>query len=193
MAKTDLLIQSVCVYCASSQAVGDNYKKVARELGQLIGDSGFELVYGGASIGLMGEVARGVHERGGRVVGVLPRFFLNKDITYEAADELIVTQDMRERKSIMDGRADAFIALPGGVGTLEEAMEILSQIQLKQTAKPLVFINTEKFYSRLESFFHHLVELDFAKQETLDLFGMEDCPEGALQYIRNHYAKRSRD
>lgn len=193
MVKTGLPIQSVCVYCASSQAVSDNYKKVARELGQLIGDSGYELIYGGASIGLMGEVARGVHERGGRVVGVLPRFFLNKDITYEAADELIVTQDMRERKSIMDGRADAFIVLPGGVGTLEEAMEILSQIQLKQTAKPLVFINTEGFYHQLERFFHHLVDLDFAKQEMLQLFGMEDNPVAAVEYIRSHYAKRSRD
>ncbi len=181
--------QSVCVFCASSEAVGEGYKKVARNLGHLIGEAGLELIYGGASIGLMGEVARGVHERRGRVVGVLPRFFLNKEITYEAADELIVTQDMRERKSIMDGRADAFIVLPGGVGTLEEAMEILSQIQLKQTTKPLVFINTDGFYDGLEDFFRHLVKLDFAKQKTFKLFGMEKNPEGALGYIRHHYAK----
>lgn len=189
MAKQESHVQSVCVFCASSPVVGEVYKSVARDLGHLIGEAGLELIYGGASIGLMGEVARGVHERRGRVVGVLPRFFLNKDITYEAADELIVTQDMRERKSIMDERADAFIVLPGGVGTLEEAMEILSQIQLKLTVKPLVFVNTDEFYSGLEDFFRHLIDLKFAKPETLKLFGLVDSPKKALEYIRIFYAE----
>ena len=91
------------------------------------------LIYGGASIGLMGCVARGVHEFGGQVTGVLPEFFKIKEIEYGDADELIVTKDMRERKAVMDQKSDAFITLPGGIGTMEEAMEILSMKQLKLT------------------------------------------------------------
>ena len=107
----------ICVFCASSQAVDGLYHETAADLGRRIGCLGLELVYGGASIGLMGAVARGVHEQGGRVVGVIPEFFRkqDKDIEYAAADELIVTSDMRERKAVMDARSDAFITLPGRV------------------------------------------------------------------------------
>ena len=188
MDKERAVCRSVCVFCASSESVDPAYKKVARELGQLLADAGRELVYGGASIGLMGEVARGVHERRGRVVGVLPRFFLDKNITYEAADELIVTRDMRERKGIMDERADAFVVLPGGVGTLEEAMEIMSQVQLKLTRKPLVFINTNGFYDGLRLFLTQLIEQKFAKPEALRFFEMVARPAGAMETIARHYA-----
>ncbi len=188
MDQPETSLKSVCVFCASSPLADEHFRKVARELGQKIGEAGLDLIYGGASIGLMGEVALGVHERRGRVVGVLPRFFLDKDITYEAADELVITQDMRERKSIMDDRADAFIVLPGGIGTLEEAMEILSQIQLKQTNKPLVFINTDGFYDGLEVFFRHLIDMKFAKPKTMGLFGWVEDPAGALRYVEQYYA-----
>ena len=112
-------IKSICVFCGSSQAVEGHYKSVATELGREIGRRGADLVYGGASIGLMGCVARGVHEEKGKVIGILPEFFRKKDIEYLDADELIVTKDMRERKARMDERSDAFIVLPGGIGTLE--------------------------------------------------------------------------
>ena len=104
-------IKSICVFCGSSQAVEDSYKSVATELGREIGRRGADLVYGGASIGLMGCVARGVHEEKGKVIGILPEFFRKKDIEYLDADELIVTKDMRERKAKMDERSDAFIVL----------------------------------------------------------------------------------
>lgn len=182
-----VVCRSVCVFCGSSGAVDPAFLKVARQLGQLLADAGMELVYGGASIGLMGEVARGVHERRGRVVGVLPRFFLDKKITYEAADELIVTRDMRERKAIMDERADAFVVLPGGVGTLEEAMEIMSQIQLKLTRKPLVFINTFGFYDGLRVFLAQLIEAKFAKPEAMQFFDMVANPAGAMEMIARRY------
>ena len=125
-------IQSICVFCASSNSVDDLFKQTALELGKEMGKRGIKLVYGGASIGLMGCVARGVHEEKGKVVGVLPEFFKTKDIEYSEADELIVTNDMRERKAVMDQRSDAFIVLPGGIGTLEEAMEIFSQLDVDQ-------------------------------------------------------------
>ena len=176
-------VKSICVYCASSKEVHQEFLEMACDLGRRMARQGIDLVYGGASIGLMGAVARGVHQEGGRVVGVLPRFFMVDGIRYDEADELIVTEDMRDRKAEMDRRSDAFIVLPGGIGTLEEAMEILSMKQLKLTSKPLVFINTRKFYDGLIGNLREMVELQFAKSESLDLFTVEPDPESALKYI----------
>lgn len=180
------MIRSVCVFCSSSESVDEVYKATATDLGRRLGRLGLNLVYGGASIGLMGCVARGVHECGGNVTGVLPEFFKIKEIEYGEADELIVTKDMRERKAVMDQKSDAFITLPGGIGTLEEAMEILSMKQLKLTTKPLVFINTCNFYDGLIENLQEMVELKFAKQETVELFAIEPDPEAALQYILDY-------
>jgi len=179
-------IKSICVFCASSSAVDPVYLSAAFDLGRCLGREGIDLVYGGASIGLMGEVARGVHQENGKVVGVLPKFFKKKDIEYEDADELIVTRDMRERKAVMDERSDAFIALPGGVGTLEEALEILSMIQLQLTQKPLVFVNTRNFYGALLQHFQNMVDWKFAKAETLELFAMVNTPAEAVAIIKEY-------
>jgi cytokinin riboside 5'-monophosphate phosphoribohydrolase len=180
-------IKSVCVFCASSESVGEFFKDIAFELGCELGKKGIELIYGGASIGLMGSVARGVHKEKGKVVGVLPKFFKTKDIEYSEADELIVTQDMRERKAVMDQRSDAFIVLPGGIGTLEEAMEILSMRQLRLTDKPLVFINTKGFYDGLFKNFEEMVELKFAKPNILDMYTKASDPKNAMEYLFNHH------
>ena len=173
------------MFCGSSQSVDDCYKKVATELGQEIGRRGIDLIYGGASIGLMGCVAHGVHQEKGKVIGILPEFFHTKDIGYLDADELIVTQDMRERKAKMDERSDAFIVLPGGLGTLEEALEILSMRQLKLTDKPLVFINTVGFFDKLNETISSMIEKKFAKENIRTLFAMTPNPQTALEYILN--------
>tara|TARA_Y100001960_G_scaffold307182_1_gene363212 strand:+ start:144 stop:647 length:504 start_codon:yes stop_codon:yes gene_type:complete len=165
--------------------VDDRYKKVATELGQEIGKRGIDLIYGGASIGLMGCVAHGVHQEKGKVIGILPEFFHTKDIGYLDADELIVTQDMRERKAKMDERSDAFIVLPGGIGTLEEAIEILSMRQLKLTDKPLVFINTVGFFDKFNETISSMIEKNFAKENIRTLFAMTSDPKTALEYIFN--------
>ncbi|MDP7057814.1 MAG: TIGR00730 family Rossman fold protein, partial [Nitrospinaceae bacterium] len=169
------------------------YHEVATDLGRQIARLGFELVYGGASIGLMGAVARGVHAEGGKVVGVIPEFFRKKDkeIEYADADELIVTEDMRSRKAIMDERASAFIVLPGGIGTLEEAMEIMSMKQLGLTNKPLVFINTNKFYDGLIANLKEMVDLKFAKASTLELFTICPGPAEALDFILTYHPEKS--
>lgn len=180
------MIRSVCVFCSSSDSVDTVYRETATDLGRRLGQLGLNLIYGGASLGLMGCVARGVHEFGGKVTGVLPEFFKVKEIEYGDADELIVTRDMRERKAVMDQKSEAFITLPGGIGTLEEAMEILSMKQLKLTSKPLVFINTCDFFDGLISNLQEMVDLKFARKETLDLFGVEPGPKEALDYILNY-------
>ena len=179
-------IQSICVFCASSESVDDLFKDIALELGRELGRRGIDLVYGGASIGLMGCLARGVHEEKGKVIGVLPEFFKTKDIEYSEADELIVTKNMRERKAVMDKRSDAFIVLPGGIGTLEEAMEILSMRQLRLTNKPLVFINTQGFYEKLRAIFEKMVDLKFTKPNVVDMYAMVPNPESAMEYLRNY-------
>jgi len=179
-------IKSICVFCGSGQAVEGHYNSVATELGREIGRRGADLVYGGASIGLMGCIARGVHEEKGKVIGILPEFFRKKDIAYFDADELIVTKDMRERKAKMDERSDAFIVLPGGIGTLEEAIEILSMRQLKLTNKPLVFINTGGFYDKLNEIFSLMIEQKFAKENIRNMFAITPNPKSALEYIFNY-------
>ena len=176
-------IKSICVFCGSSESVDNSYKAIATELGCAIGKKGVDLVYGGASIGLMGCVARGVHEERGKVIGILPEFFHTKDIGYLDADELIVTKDMRERKAKMDERSDAFIVLPGGIGTLEEAIEILSMRQLKLSDKPLVFINTGGFYDKLNDTFTSMIDLGFAKENIHSMYAMSPDPSSALEYI----------
>jgi uncharacterized protein (TIGR00730 family) len=176
-------VRAICVFCASSNAVDEIFLEMADDLGRKMGDLGIDLVYGGASIGLMGSVARGVHASGGKVVGVLPRFMKSKDIEYAEADELIVTKDMRERKAIMDDRADGFIALPGGIGTLEELMEILSMKQLHLNPKPLVVLNTRKFYDKWVALIHDMVAQKFTKASIEDMFYLADDPQSALDYI----------
>jgi len=178
-------MNSICVFCSSSNSIDDVYVKTAEDLGHQIGQLGLELVYGGASIGLMGAVARATHEKGGRVIGVIPEFFKKKDINIEyiEADELIIAETMRIRKAIMDQRADAFVVLPGGIGTLEEAIEIMSMKQLGLTEKPLVFINTNNFYDDLISNFQKMVDLKFVKSSALELYHLCADPASALEFI----------
>ena len=185
-------MNSICVFCSSSNSIDDIYVETATDLGHRIGQLGLDLVYGGASIGLMGAVARATHEKGGRVVGVIPEFFRkkNKNIEYLEADELIVAETMRIRKAIMDERADAFVVLPGGVGTLEEAIEIMSMKQLGLTDKPLAFINTNNFYDGLISNLRKMVGLGFAKSYTLELFSVCPDPSSALEFVLSYQPKK---
>ena len=186
-----ILMKSICVFCSSSDSIDEIYFKAAIDLGCQIGDLNLDLVYGGGGIGLMGAVARSVHKNGGRVVGVFPEFFREKDegFEYVEADELIIAETMRIRKAIMDERSDAFIALPGGVGTLEEAIEIMSMKQLGLTDKPLVFVNTNNFYDGLISNLRKMVSLKFVKSSTLELFAVCPDPSSALEFILSYQQK----
>ena len=180
---------TICVFCGSSELVDEIFKATAFELGLELGRRGIDLIYGGASIGLMGCVARGVHEEKGKVIGVLPEFFKTKDIAYSEADELIITRDMRERKAMMDQRSDAFIVLPGGMGTLEEAIEILSMRQLNLTDKPIIFINTQGFYEELISVFEKMIGLRFAKPNIIDMYKVASDPESDLDYALSYFPR----
>ncbi len=115
--------RAICVFCSSSDAVASDYMDLACELGAAIGQRGDILIYGGCNVGLMGLLARSVHEHGGRVVGIIPRRLVENGLAYAETDERILTNDLRDRKALMDERSDAFVVMPGGLGTLEEAIE----------------------------------------------------------------------
>ena len=160
----------LCVYCASSDRLDPKYYASAAELGRAIVAHGWGLVYGGGKTGMMGAVARAVKQNGGRVVGVIPEFMKARELAYDEADELVTVITMRERKLLMETRADAFVALPGGWGTLEEILEILTLRQLDVVKKPCVFLNQDGFYDPLLQLFERMLAEKFFKPSNMELF-----------------------
>ena len=156
----------VCVYCSSSAAVDDRHVEVARAVGAGLAERGDVLVWGGATVGLMGEVARAARLGGGRTVGVIPEALRAVEIADHAADELIITPDMLTRKGELAARSDAFVALPGGFGTLEELLEQLTARLLGFHDKPIVLVDVDGFWQPLLALFEHLYEQRFARPES---------------------------
>lgn len=163
---------NICVYCSSSAAVDPVYFAVAEEMGRVMADRGDALVYGGADVGLMGTVAQAAKSGGARVLGVIPAGIADHGIGFKQADEMVVTKTLRERKEIMEKRSDAFVALPGGFGTLEELLEILTLKQLHCHSKPVVLLDVAGFYRPLLNLFDHLYHEKFAKPETSQIYGV---------------------
>ncbi len=160
----------LCVYCASSDRLDPKYYAAATDLGHELVRRGWGLVYGGGKTGMMGAVARAVKQSGGRVVGVIPEFMKARELAYDEADELVTVITMRERKLLMETRADAFVALPGGWGTLEEILEILTLRQLHVVNKPCVLLNLDGFYDPLLALFQRMLADRFFKPSNLELF-----------------------
>ncbi|CAH1671963.1 Cytokinin riboside 5'-monophosphate phosphoribohydrolase [Chelatococcus asaccharovorans] len=156
-------IRSICVYCGSASGNHPTFTAEATALGQAMAAAGIRLIYGGGNIGLMGTVARAVLEAGGEVTGVIPTFLKDREILLEEAQETIVVPDMHSRKQIMYERADAFIALPGGIGTLEELVEQLTWSQLGRHSKPILLLNTQNFWQPLLDLFAHMSQLGFIR------------------------------
>jgi uncharacterized protein (TIGR00730 family) len=149
-------INAICVYCGSNPGTDPAFVKAARGFGKILAESGVRLVYGGGSIGLMGALAGSVIEHGGEVTGIIPEFLTAQERPRRLAQELIVTRDMHERKSTMFERADAFVALPGGLGTLEELVEQMTWAQLGRHKKPILVANINGFWDPLLSLIAHM-------------------------------------
>lgn len=179
-------LKAVCIYGASSDAIPAKYFEAADRLGALMAENDYTLVFGGGAIGLMGAVARSIHRCGGSVVGVIPEFMMDWGVAYELSDELVVTADMRERKATMELMADAFIALPGGFGTLEEMLEIITLKQLGRMNKPIVFVNVGGFYDCLNATFERMYEQSFAKPEYRELYYLASDPADAIRYLESY-------
>ena len=176
----------ICVYCSSSDRLDAKYYAAAEALGRALAARGWGLVYGGGKVGLMGVLARAVKAGGGRVVGVIPQFMCDKELAYDEADELVTVITMRERKMLMEARADAFVALPGGWGTLEEIMEILTLRQLDVIRKPCVFLNQDGFYDELFRFFGKMVEERFNKPTNLSLFEVARTVDETVAFLESN-------
>jgi uncharacterized protein (TIGR00730 family) len=156
-------IKSVCVYCASGPGTNPKFAEAARGFGRILAENEIRLVYGGGSVGLMGELAMSVLDQGGTVTGVIPDFLVNREHMLERSQERIITRDMHERKRIMFERADAFVALPGGIGTLEELVEQLTWAQLGRHKKPILIVNIDGFWDPLCALLDHMEKLEFIR------------------------------
>jgi cytokinin riboside 5'-monophosphate phosphoribohydrolase len=173
----------LCVYCASSDRIDPKYFAAAAELGRAMVMRGWGLVYGGGRTGAMGAVARAVKQYGGRVIGVIPEFMKLRELAYDEVDELVTVITMRERKLLMESRADAFVALPGGWGTLEEILEILTLRQLDVVKKPCVFLNQDGFYDPLLKLFEGMLAGQFFRPSNMDLFRVARTPAEVFDQI----------
>src|SRR5215470_14241801 len=154
-------IKSICVYCGSGPGINPAFVEAAKGFGRILAKNGIGLVYGGGSVGLMGALADSVLDYGGAVTGVIPDFLVDREHMLVRAQERIVTRDMHERKRVMFERADAFVALPGGIGTLEELVEQLTWAQLGRHRKPILVLNVERFWDPLCTLLDHMRRLQF--------------------------------
>ena len=156
-------IRTVCVYCGSGPGTDPAFVEAARAFGRVLADNGIGLVYGGGSLGLMGALATSVLDHGGRVTGVIPEFLTVRERKLTRAQEVVVTPDMHERKRIMFERSDAFVALPGGIGTLEEVVEMMTWAQLGRHNKPILLANIRDFWAPLCALIDHMKALQFIR------------------------------
>lgn len=156
---------SVCVYCGASDRADPKYAEAARQLGEQLARRHWTLVWGGSKTGLMGAVARSAQEAGGRVVGVLPEFIRQWEVAYDQADEMMVVTTMAERKLLLQARSDAFVILPGGVGTLDEISDTLDLKNLNQHRKPIILLNQDGYYDALLGFLDQSIAAKFSKSD----------------------------
>ncbi len=177
--------KTICVYCASSTKVNQRYYDAAVELGELIAQKGMRLVNGAGTMGLMRACADAVLNSGGEAVGVIPQFMIDRNWHYEDMTELIVTKDMHERKRKLATMADALIALPGGCGTLEELLEVITWKQLGIINKPIVILNTDGYYTPLIEMLEKAAREHFMREEHLRLWTVASTPEEALEQVEN--------
>ena len=174
---------NVCVFGASSANIDARYADDARELGRCLAENGWRCVNGGGSVGLMGAVTDGTLDAGGEVTGVIPKFMVDNGWCYDRLEDVVVTADMHQRKQIMSEMADAVIALPGGVGTLEELLETLTWRQLGLVKTPIIILNSLGYYDNLLSMLSHAIDEGFMKQSHARLWQVAITPQQAIALL----------
>lgn len=178
-----MAIASLCVYCGSRPGARPEYLEQARALGAEMARRGIALVYGGASVGLMGAVADSVLDSGGRAIGIIPQSLARKEIAHQGLTELFIVDSMHSRKALMAEKADAFVALPGGIGTFEELFEMWTWAQLGFHAKPLGLLDTAGYYAGLTAFLDRATSEDFLSDRTRALLQVADEPARLLDLL----------
>lgn len=179
-------MKKICVFCGSSFGNNKSYSDTANLLGNLIAKNNIELVYGGASVGLMGEIASAVLNAGGKVTGVIPKQLIEKEVAHTGLNDLRIVGSMHERKSLMAELSDGFIAMPGGFGTLEEVFEVVAWGQLNFHNKPLGLLNVNGYYNNLIKFLDHSVNENFIKPEHREMILVDNDPEAMLTQLQNY-------
>ena len=174
--------RSVCLFCGSAEGA-EPYMRAARDFGVATAQSGWRLVYGGGGVGLMGAAARAAHEAGGRVVGIMPAFLRSRERLFDEVETIVVTS-MHERKTLMYDQSDAFVVAPGGVGTLEEVIELLSWKRLDLHAKPIIFLNIDGFWETLFAMMQHSVDQGFTPRSFLDAWQVCDTVDEAMAALQ---------
>ena len=178
--------KSICVFCGSSPGNHPRYVKLAQETGQAIAEHNFRLVYGGGGLGLMGASAKAAHNSGGKVLGIIPEFLKNVEMLLENIEHEIV-DDMATRKKHMYEQSDAFIVLPGGIGTLEEAIEVMSWMRLQLHQKPMVFLDNDGYWKPLIALFDHTIEREFSPKWMRNDVFTTDTVQKALKIIEDKW------
>jgi uncharacterized protein (TIGR00730 family) len=173
-------VKSLCVYCGAADQVDEAYRAAAVELGTRLAGAGIELIYGGGRIGLMGRLADAVMRAGGRVTGIIPGHLHDREIGHHGISELIVVDNMHERKRLMFERSDAFAVLPGGLGTIEEAFEIITWRQLRLHDKPIVVVDIVGYWQKLQALIDHVIERGFASPRSRGLFQTVDSVDALM-------------
>ena len=168
---------SICVFCGSSTNVAEIYKQSAVRLGTVLGESGMDVVYGGGHVGMMGIVADAALAAGSRVTGIIPRFLDEWEVGHEGLDELVVTETMHERKHLMYDRADAFVTLPGGLGTFDETIEVITWTQLGLSNKPVILVNVNGYWTRFLDLIQFSIQEGFAKPDHGSILSVVDTPD----------------
>ena len=176
---------NITVYAASGDMPAEIYHAAASELGKLMAEGGHTLVYGGGNGGLMGDCARAALENGGKVIGIAPSFFIRHGVTLGSCTEFIATDTMSERKTLLEEKADAFIVLPGGTGTMDEFFETLTNKQLGLHGKPIAVLNTDGYYSHILSFINDAIGKKFISARCAELYSFCSTPADAVEYVMN--------
>lgn len=179
-------MQSLCVFCGASSGIDPAFRNAAQAFGRTLAKQEIELVWGGGHVGLMGVVADAVHAAQGRSYGVIPGFMAERELAHPFATELVVVDSMHARKAAMAQRADAFVALPGGLGTMDELFEIMTWSQLHIHHKPIGLLNVNGFFDPLLNMVRHMVATGFVKQIHLDQIHVADRPEALIESMRTH-------
>lgn len=177
-------MKSICVFCGSSVGKRGVYSEAARYLGKVLAENNITLVFGGGKVGLMGVIANSVLENGGTCIGVIPQSIADLEIAHTGLDELHIVDSMAERKEMMAGLSDAFIAMPGGFGTLDEMAEILTYNQLRIFDKPIGLYNVEGYFDGLLNFFNHAVEEQFVREEHRSNIVVSTDPLGMIESLK---------
>ena len=174
---------NICVFCASSANIDSRYLDAARELGGLLAREGWRCVNGGGAVGLMGALTDGVLDAGGKVTGVIPKFMVDNGWCYDRLDDVVITADMHQRKQMMSEMASAVIAMPGGVGTLEELLETLTWRQLGLVKVPIIILNTMGYYDPLLAMLHQAIDEGFMKESHARLWRVAATPAEAVALL----------